>query len=310
VRNVLLLNFLAVCALAWLAVGILTPSGAHAQQADSAYLELISQALGEYDEGHWPEARALFERAHAVEPNARTQRGIGLCAFAMRDYVGTIVALEASLADTRRPLEPTQRAQVEELLGRARVFVATMRIESDPAVVTIEVDGYPPVVRDGVVLLNPGRHESHVTSDDHDAETRVVEATTNSEFELRVELVRRQPVREALETRQVSTAPWYVVAGGGTTALAGSIVLALGRRDHRRVDDAPEGTPWVDVASANDRAPRLTGVGTALLALGVAGIGAGITWVLIRGDGHDAGEETTSESVTVGLGSIRYERRF
>jgi hypothetical protein len=77
-----------------------------------AYRSLISDAAAEYDAKHFAEARALFRRAHELEPSARTWRGIGMAAFELRDYVKSLRALEASLVDSRLPLIGSERDQV------------------------------------------------------------------------------------------------------------------------------------------------------------------------------------------------------
>ena len=48
------------------------------EDAEAQYKQLIQQALGEFRRQNWPEARVLFRRAHALSPNARTLRGMGV----------------------------------------------------------------------------------------------------------------------------------------------------------------------------------------------------------------------------------------
>ena len=95
------------------------------------YRALINDAVAEYDAHHFEEARALFRRAHELEPSARTWRGIGMAAFELRDYVKSLRALEASLVDSRLPLTGTERDQVQALADtRARL----RRALRDPSV--------------------------------------------------------------------------------------------------------------------------------------------------------------------------------
>src|SRR5262249_43441282 len=60
---------------------------------------LIADAVAEYDAGHFEEARALFRRAQAEAPSARTLRGIGMASFELRDYVEADRALAAALGE-------------------------------------------------------------------------------------------------------------------------------------------------------------------------------------------------------------------
>src|SRR5262245_20503032 len=85
-------------------VPVATPPAAAGPEAPAdEYNMLIREGLAEYDARNWAEALVLFERAHAVQPNARTLRAIGNVAFEMRRYTKAIDALRASLSDGRKP---------------------------------------------------------------------------------------------------------------------------------------------------------------------------------------------------------------
>lgn len=86
-------------------------------------------------------------------------------------------------------------------------------------------------------------------------------------------------------------APWIVLGGAGALAVAGGILFAMGRSDLSTVEDAPPGTPFRDVEDAADRAPVLTGVGGALIGAGVAGLAAGLVWILADSPADDARED-------------------
>jgi len=117
--------------------------GAVAAADVSGYRELIDSALREYDAKNFEEARALFERAHALSPNARTLRGRGMTEYELRNYAACIVLLEEALASQVRPLEGTLRVDTEGLLARARSFVAGVTIQLAPAAAVLSVDGVP-----------------------------------------------------------------------------------------------------------------------------------------------------------------------
>jgi tetratricopeptide (TPR) repeat protein len=80
---------------------------ARAQEASAGsredYKALIKQAVQEFEAANWPEAFALFKRAHDIEPNARTLRGIGIAAYEMRDYVQSIGYLQTALGTNGVP---------------------------------------------------------------------------------------------------------------------------------------------------------------------------------------------------------------
>lgn len=130
---------------------------------ESEYSALIESAVLEFEQEHYPEARALFERAHALQPNARTLRGIGKAAFEMRDYPAAWAALRASIASTARPLTPSMRTEAEELIGRCEAFVGRAVLRGEPEGALVTVDGGE-AVRDetGALLLAPGPHRFEI----------------------------------------------------------------------------------------------------------------------------------------------------
>lgn len=153
--------------------GAAQPADADAQ--DDGYRALIRDAVEQSRSGHLQEALALFVRAHELRPSARTLRGIGLVRFGLSDYAGTIRALEASLADERRPLSAEDRVEAEEVLERARSFVAWVELSVDPADASVSVDGRALEPRDdSTIALNPGRHELRFEAPRRRAEVRAV----------------------------------------------------------------------------------------------------------------------------------------
>jgi hypothetical protein len=117
---------------------------ASAQQAAGSepaeYTRLVGEAVREYNDGNWAEARALFEQAHAVQPNARTERGMGLTSFELRHYVDAITELQTALDDQRNPLSTAQRTEVTEVIARAQGYVGTVHVDLVP--------------KDAILLLN------------------------------------------------------------------------------------------------------------------------------------------------------------
>ena len=125
-------------------------AGAAAQVAATAddYDRLVAEAVAEFNTGAWLEARALFEQAHALRPNARTLRGLGLTSFELRRYVDAVGELQAALADARQPLEPRQRTEVEQVLARAHRYVGTVKVELEPSDAQLLLGGVPTASRE------------------------------------------------------------------------------------------------------------------------------------------------------------------
>lgn len=134
--------------------------------ATSDYIRLKNEAVREYNARNYPEARALFTKAHQMFPSARTHRGLGMVEFELKNYAKSVDHLEAALASTAKPLTPQLRAQTVDLLERARAFVGRVRIRMQPAAANVSLDGAPaefdpnwsdPTSR--LLLVNVGDHE-------------------------------------------------------------------------------------------------------------------------------------------------------
>ena len=147
-----------------------------AQPADPpGYRELVEEAVGEHRAGHFAEARALFARAHNIYPNARTLKGLGMAEFELRNYRESAQYLEASLASTVKPLTPELRAEAEQLLGRAKRFLGTVRVLVSPPNVQIMVDGATaPFGPDGSVVLTAGDHTFDATAIGYEPSRQVI----------------------------------------------------------------------------------------------------------------------------------------
>ncbi len=142
-----------------LALTALSAAPAHAQRFDQTYRNLVREAVSEFGAGNWAEARALFTRAHELSPNARTLRGMGMCAFELRDYEEAISLLEASLVAETQPLDGRLRRETEELLLRARSYIGSFTVVTSPPDASLLVDDAPPALdEEGRIVLPLGEH--------------------------------------------------------------------------------------------------------------------------------------------------------
>ena len=153
---------------------------------------LLVEAVASYEAAHYAEAQALFRRAHELAPSARTLRGLGMAAFELRQYGTALRALEDALVATERPLSDEQRAHVEELLARTRVFVTTIVIHVTPPEATLRVDGeLEQRAADGRLVLNPGSHTFVFEHPDLQSRTIDLELEPGAEREISVTLEAR-----------------------------------------------------------------------------------------------------------------------
>jgi len=156
--------------------------------ANSEYDRVLKEALDEFGRGNWVEARTLFERAHRMEPSARTLRAIGLASFEEKRYVVALGALRESLAMPVKPLTAKQRREVEEAIRRAESFVVQYTLELSPEDAQVLIDGAPAVIVDGKLQLDPGGHELTVSAEGHENVERRIVANSGGESVLRVRL--------------------------------------------------------------------------------------------------------------------------
>jgi hypothetical protein len=289
----------------------------------SEYEATIERAIGEFDARRWAEARTLFRRAHALEPNARTLRAIGMCSFELRDYVTAVLAFEDALVDTRRPLNETQRAEVERLLADARTFVATYEVALSPATATVVVDGAPAVVRDGVLLLNPGPHDVRVSADGFEPDVLRLEARggpagtvtirlrlwgQDTTEHVRVPDPSTAPSTRAAQADAGEEAPRRGLAVAGWTSLGagvamGAAALGAGLRSHAMYQDLVDHCPCPERGADIDRGQALGRASTALTFVGAAAGVAGTVLLVVRRVGARAedGEDMTAREPRLGV---------
>lgn len=129
-------------------------------QPPAGYRQLLSEALTEFEAKNWPEAKALFEKAHGLYPNARTLRGLGMVAFAARRYVDTIRYLSSALEHPTRPLTDAHRKHAQSMIDQSNTFVGRFSVALSPSDAGLLVDGQPARLEaDGSLALDPGEHE-------------------------------------------------------------------------------------------------------------------------------------------------------
>jgi tetratricopeptide (TPR) repeat protein len=204
----------------------LAPAALSAQ--DDAYRARVTEAVAEFDAGRFEEARALFQQAHELSPNARTLRGIGMTSFELRDYPEAFRALSAALTDTRRPLDEAQITEVRSLLEQTRRFLGIYRLMRSPEGAIVEIDGQLAEPDDeGRVLLSVGIHSVTARAPGH--RDRVIELRVrgNEDEELAIALEPAARSSSAQPAPAVSSAdpiPGIALISVGAGAAVASIV--------------------------------------------------------------------------------------
>jgi hypothetical protein len=137
------------------------PSARASSGASNAeYARTVAAAQRAFNLHRWDDALTLFEQAHALKPNARTLRGMGLCLYEQHRYVAAAGYLTQALIDARNPLPSDQRNATADLLARANAAAGSVQLELTPRDAELFVDGAKvEVPESGTLQLDPGHHE-------------------------------------------------------------------------------------------------------------------------------------------------------
>lgn len=169
---------------------MLWPWVAGAQPKDETYSKLIASAIAEYDAGRMAEARALFLRAHQLQPSARTLRGLGLVEFDLRHYAEATRLLGLALEDKRLPLTDQLKKETSSMIQQANMFVGRYRLVRSPSDASVSVDGTPvPAPVGPEVVLDVGEHTLVVEAPGYRRSERRIDVKGGEQDELRFQLV-------------------------------------------------------------------------------------------------------------------------
>lgn len=285
------------------------------------YNSIVRQAVENYERGKYDQAKALFAQAHHVFPNARTLRGLGMVAYALRDYVEAIQYLEAAITSRVKPLDSALENDSRSLLLRARAFTGVVRVRTSPVSASITVNGAPARrLIDHAVTLNPGQYEIQASAPEYQPATHLVRIEPGSLVDVEFNLAKvpspsvpalqplaaaeapgpepeAQPQLPDAEDHLGKTAgPWIVVGASAAVAIAGGVMLGVALHDVSVVEDSGPTTNWSKVQGKYDSSSVVSGVGIAMLAVGGAGIAAGLTWHFL--------EPAESEQVALDVGPL------
>jgi hypothetical protein len=289
-------------------------SFAHAEErmqkellASPEYLRAIEQAVESFDAARYGESHEHFSRAHAIVPNARTLRGLGMVELELGRRAAAARHFELALASDVLPLAGEQRAATEASLSALWLQLARVQVAVEPANASVRVAGN--LVTSGQTLvLEPGSYEVEAACEGfvRKQETLQVAAADHRRLELRLAPVSSIPDAPAVAAvtppvvapaeaaalvapsvpapsapprpERVARGPWFVVAGGALSAGTGAALSWMAQRQKSRVQDAPVGSEWSAYADDARSYPRFQAGGLALLGTGIAGIAGGLIW--------------------------------
>jgi hypothetical protein len=215
----------AVLVLAWMSVPVARADDTAEQ---SAYRETIAEALEEYKAQNYLEAHALFARAHALWPSARTFRGLGVVSFELHRYSESVSALEQALVSDRKPLDPSMREDTKRLLARAWAFVARLKLIAEPTDTVVAVDGLDAKPLSGeALLLDLGPHQLEFRAPGFVSERRVYVVVGGETPTWKISL-QRVGAPAPLPTPSAPREPWKKVLSGTAVVVGAAAFVSAG----------------------------------------------------------------------------------
>ena len=260
------------------------------------------QALALYRDGN-----LLFERSACVEALAKYDRALAAWDHPAIRYNAAVCLIELDRPEEAYeyllralrfgvdPLGPDlykQGLTYQKLLGSR---LGQLEISCDTKGAQLTLDGKPLFVAPGTTArhLVPGTHQIVATEPAHQTETRSVVVEPGRSQRLVITL-RRRDAPAPLERRWAAWKPWAVVIGGGLVAGAGIGFYFKSRADFDAFDAAvqricPNGCYEPGLSdqdredlAVEDSAKTWRAISYSALAVGAAGIGAGVALVILN----------------------------
>lgn len=226
------------------------------------YEAVLAQALAFHAQGDYASARISMEQAHALEPSARTLRGLGIVAFAQGQHLAALRFLDGALVSEVKALPAELRTSVEQLCEQIWQQVARYEILLEPVNGELSIDGAAPdFYAPRVVVLEPGSRTIAARAEGRADFTMQLDAKAGARETLRIvlgatpapivveKLVPSQAVLAPGPTAVQRDAPvarftpaWrYAALGTGTALiLGGGAVWLTGRTRLDQVSEACE----------------------------------------------------------------------
>jgi hypothetical protein len=110
------------------------PASTDVGKVADEYASEVRAAVDAYGRHELAESRKHFTRAHALQPSARTYRGLGSTAFGLGMYEEAVSELQQALEDPRRPLTSELRVETQATLRIAQGRLAESGHPVEPAV--------------------------------------------------------------------------------------------------------------------------------------------------------------------------------
>lgn len=153
------------------------------------YDKLLDRAVEAFEAEEYVRARALFEQAYAIRPNARVLRGLGISALHLERFTVSKHELTEALEESKQPLTATQREGVKELLSWMQQNLGNLELHLKPANALVRLDDE--AVTEEALVVKPGTHRLVVSADGYDAQERSVDVGAGQTSKVDVALAKQ-----------------------------------------------------------------------------------------------------------------------
>jgi tetratricopeptide (TPR) repeat protein len=276
-----------------LAAGLAWTDAAHAQEGgeltDEEARNLFQAGAIAFDQGRFVNALEHFERAYTLSKRPQLLFNIGVVADRLRQDARALQAFEQYME-----LVPdgAEAANVRARIAVLRKTIEERRSAEPPPEASGEAGAQGAQPGAGPQVAPPPAAPAPAAPPARPAMDPPAQGVAPAASE-----------RDAAQDRAgggSAVVPWVLVGAGAAVAVTGGVLLALGQSRRGKIEDAAVGSAWDEVAQYDD-ADTFTGVGAALLGVGVAGAVIGV--VLLAGGEGDGGERA-SASVQLGPSGV------
>lgn len=181
------------------------------------YDKLLDRAVEAFEAQDYVRARALFEQAYGIRPNARVLRGLGISALHLERFTVSKHELTEALEETKQPLTATQREGVKELLSWMQQNLGNLELHLKPANALVRLDDE--AVTEESLVVKPGTHQLVVSADGYDSQERRVDVVAGQTSTVEVTLPKHATDDLEAPTVAVTDVAMSAFMSGGNAGL-------------------------------------------------------------------------------------------
>lgn len=272
------------------------------------------------DKGKRERALDAYKRAYQLLPRPQILFNVGVVAFELGRKLEAARALQECVRNPHA--RPENIAVATELLSKLSASLGRVRLRVNGRGVVFangDVVGRAPVER--VVWVEAGQHHFAVRDSNALDESGPVRVDAGGLVDVNLRAVSASATAaggmltetRAVRSRSRSAAPWLLVAAGGATAIAGSLLGVHAQRQRSRVERQIESSvdhEFAEVERSARAANRHARIAGATIAAGAAVAAAGLLWRLLSWDDDAAGSPRLTAVAVAGGAAVGYAGRF